>query len=165
MIRFVWPKYWVLLLTSWQSAFYLVDILLWQFLDTVYVCVHVWVSVYSRVFVVELYFLVNMKTAMTGLCGANRGQSEASVNIAVCSHCSSLLPAFQNWACNFYRFGLKRYVRGLLWQGFYTCYERKKAFQSLGFPGWTENLHSGADCASQEGAVMDSFFFLFFFTA
>lgn len=65
---------------------------------------------------------------------------------------------FSELSTYFCRFGLKQCVEGLLSRSCYTCYERKRAYEFLECLGLSEDLHSGVECASQEGAVFDSFF-------
>lgn len=95
-------------------------------------------------------FAENMKTVMTDTVNA-------SVNISVCCHCSSLLPVFQERSIYFYCIRLKRSVRRLLGRCFCICYERKRGLMNS-YSVLSENLHSGVECASGVGAIFSSFF-------
>lgn len=108
------------------------------------VCAHV-----CEVFVVDLYILLTWGHRLQVKSSAEESLSPHSWGKSVLTYLQLISAGFSEPRENFHKFGLKQCVAGLHGQGFYTCYERKGAYEFLGCLGLSENLHIRVERASQ----------------
>lgn len=142
LFLFIWPKYWVLRLHH-DKVHFIKLIFCFDMFWILYICVCVnvyeCVQVCVSVSVFVVYFLWiwrqwwRWRLMSSAEEAVNKGRSVLTyLCVLTAAHYFSELSVY------FCRCGLKHYVRGLLGGGFYTCYERKRAYEFLGCPGLTE---------------------------